>query len=139
MVLCLATKGEWPNSPSLRHSHVSDHRFAFALGRAITMEQDRSFSAPQKATLSPLLSEFLGLIRSNSNPSRNDHSILDSLVAFRQNTQTPLSLQDLTIAFRRSLFCKDAGYNTAYASTTWYMVTKTRYLFLYYTCFTRYI
>jgi hypothetical protein len=74
----------------------------------MAMEQDRTHSAPQKSALSPLLSDFLGLIRSSNNPSRNDSSVVDSLVAFRQNTQAPLSLQDLTIAFRKSLLCKNA-------------------------------
>ncbi|KAF9092074.1 hypothetical protein BGX23_004647 [Mortierella sp. AD031] len=69
----------------------------------MTMEQDRSHGTPQKSALSPSLSDFLGLIRSNSNPSRNDSpSVIDSLVAFRQNTHASLSLHDLTIAFRKS-------------------------------------
>lgn len=82
--------------------------FTFASPRTMAMEHDRTHSAPQKSALSPLLSDFLGLVRSSNNPSRNDSSVVDSLVAFRQNTQAPLSLQDLTIAFRKSLLCKNA-------------------------------
>ncbi|OAQ29538.1 hypothetical protein K457DRAFT_137742 [Linnemannia elongata AG-77] len=86
----------------------------------MAMEQDRAHSAPQKSVLSPLLSDFLGLIRSNSNPSRSDSSVVDSLVAFRQNTQAPLSLQDLTIAFRKSLlYARPSALHTKVFVTDW--------------------
>lgn len=86
----------------------------------MAMEQDRVHNAPQKSVLSPLLSDFLGLIRSNSNPSRSDSSVVDSLVAFRQNTQAPLSLQDLTIAFRKSLlYARPSALHTKVFVTDW--------------------
>ncbi|KAG0294706.1 hypothetical protein BGZ96_000615 [Linnemannia gamsii] len=86
----------------------------------MAMEQDRSHSAPQKSALSPLLSDFLGLVRSSNNPSRNDSSVVDSLVAFRQNTQAPLSLQDLTIAFRKSLlYARPSALHTKVFVTDW--------------------
>ncbi|KAF9155437.1 hypothetical protein BG015_009905 [Linnemannia schmuckeri] len=86
----------------------------------MAMEQDRTYSAPQKSALSPLLSDFLGLIRSNSSPSRSDSSVVDSLVAFRQNTQAPLSLQDLTIAFRKSLlYARPSALHTKVFVTDW--------------------
>ncbi|KAF9906518.1 hypothetical protein EC991_000525 [Linnemannia zychae] len=86
----------------------------------MAMEQDRTPGPQQKSALSPLLSDFLGLIRSNSNPSRADSSVVDSLVAFRQNTQAPLSLQDLTIAFRKSLhYTRPSTLHTKVFVTDW--------------------
>ncbi|KAG0278512.1 hypothetical protein BGZ95_003833 [Linnemannia exigua] len=86
----------------------------------MAMEQDRTLGLQQKSALSPVLSDFLGLIRSNSNPSRTDSTVVDSLVAFRQNTQTPLSLQDLTIAFRKSLlYTRPSTLHTKVFVTDW--------------------
>ncbi|KAK3817954.1 MAG: hypothetical protein J3R72DRAFT_460515 [Linnemannia gamsii] len=86
----------------------------------MAMEQDRTHGPQQKSALSPVLSDFLGLIRSNSNPSRTDSTVVDSLVAFRHNTQAPLSLQDLTIAFRKSLhYTRPSTLHTKVFVTDW--------------------